>query len=336
MSASAKIAILGAGSWGATLARIFAIAGKQVCLYTRDSVKAEFINRQHEITKPIAVSIPESVRASSDLGEVLADARIVIFCCTSQSVRELANNVAPLIEKNSATPPIIVSAVKGLELETLYRMSEVIHEVIPGLEVCCLSGPNLAPEIVRGLPAASVIASADSKTAGIIQQELSISKFRLYTNNDMIGVELGGTLKNVIAIAAGGADGLKLGSNAKAALLTRGLAEMTRLAVSMGAKPLTLAGLAGMGDLLATCETTASRNYRLGNEFVKGKALTQIFAEIGAVVEGVPTARAVCELSKRLKIDMPIAQQVDEGLSGKTSAEGAIMTLMSRPLGSEQ
>src|ERR1700733_4857205 len=199
MSASAKIAILGAGSWGATLARIFAIAGKQVCLYTRDSVKAEFINRQHEITKPIAVSIPESVRASSDLGEVLADARIVIFCCTSQSVRELANNVAPLIEKNSATPPIIVSAVKGLELETLYRMSEVIHEVIPGLEVCCLSGPNLAPEIVRGLPAASVIASADSKTAGIIQQELSISKFRLYTNNDMIGVELGGTLKNVIA-----------------------------------------------------------------------------------------------------------------------------------------
>jgi glycerol-3-phosphate dehydrogenase (NAD(P)+) len=189
---------------------------------------------------------------------------------------------------------------------------------------------------VRGLPAASVIASANATTASAIQNELSIPKFRLYTNNDMIGVELGGTLKNVIAIAAGGADGLKLGSNAKAALLTRGLAEMTRLAVAMGAKPLTLAGLAGMGDLLATCETTTSRNYRLGNEFVKGKSLPDIFAEIGAVVEGVPTARAVCELSKRLKIDMPIAQQVDDGLSGKTSAEGAIMTLMSRPLGSEQ
>jgi glycerol-3-phosphate dehydrogenase (NAD(P)+) len=337
MSASAKIAILGAGSWGATLARIFAIAGKHVCLYTRDSVKAELINRQHEIAKPIAVTIPESVKASTDLGEVLSGARIVIFCCTSQSVRELANNVAPLIGQASASgPPIIVSAVKGLELETLYRMSEVIREVIEGIEVCCLSGPNLAVEIVRGLPAASVIASASAETAGIIQKELSISKFRLYTNNDLIGVELGGTLKNVIAIAAGGADGLKLGSNAKAALLTRGLAEMTRLAVSMGAKPLTLAGLAGMGDLLATCESTNSRNYRLGNEFVKGKTLSQIFAEIGAVVEGVPTARAVCELSKRLKIDMPIAQQVDDGLSGKTSAEGAIMTLMSRPLGSEQ
>ena len=335
MSAAAKIAILGAGSWGATLARIYALAGKNVCLYTRDAEKADFISRRHEITKPIPVSIPETVTAASDLEAVLSGAKIVIFCCTSQSVRELAESVAPLVQQ-AKTPPIMVSAVKGLELDTLYRMSEVIHDVIQGVEVCCLSGPNLAAEIIRGLPAASVIACANGETAAVIQKELSIPKFRLYTNTDMIGVELGGTLKNVIAIAAGGADGLKLGSNAKAALLTRGLAEMTRLAVARGAKPLTLSGLAGMGDLPATCDSLNSRNYRLGNEFVRGKPLIQIIEEIGAVVEGVPTARAVCELSKRLHIDLPIAQQVDDGLSGKTSAEGAIMTLMSRPLASEQ
>lgn len=334
----AKLAVLGAGSWGATLARTFGSAGRNIHLYTRDEDKAEFINSHHLITKPITVDIPENVVASSDLEAVVNDAKILVFCCTSQSVRELAQNVKDILASNQAKAkekPIIVSAVKGLELSTLYRMSEVILDVIPDVEVCCLSGPNLASEILRGLPAAAVIASANEKTAEAIQKELSISKFRLYTNSDMIGVEFGGTTKNVIAIAAGASDGLNLGANAKAALLTRGLAEMTRLAVAMGAKPLTLAGLAGIGDLLATCDGSASRNYRLGNLFVKGKGLEEIFSEIGAAIEGVPTARAICELSQRLNIDLPIATQVQAALSGKTSPEGAIMTLMSRPLASE-
>ncbi len=334
----AKIAILGAGSWGATLARTFAMAGKNVCLYTRDRAKADSINQLHQITKPIVVTIPREVTVVNELDKALAGARVVLLCCTSQSVRELVNQVHPHLKRKTSagSEAIIVSAVKGLELQSLYRMSEVIHEVMPDFAVCCLSGPNLAGEVVQGLPAASVISSTNEAAASIIQQELSISRFRLYTNRDIIGVELGGTLKNVIAIAAGAVDGLNLGSNAKAAILTRGLAEMTRLAVALGAKPLTLAGLAGMGDLFATCSGAASRNYRLGYEFVKGKPLPQVFYEIGAVVEGVPTARAVCELSKRLDLDLPIAKQVEDALSGKTSPEGAIMNLMSRPLGSEQ
>ncbi|MDR3614845.1 MAG: NAD(P)-dependent glycerol-3-phosphate dehydrogenase [Candidatus Obscuribacterales bacterium] len=337
MTEVAKLAVLGAGSWGATLARTFASAGRNVHLYTRDDDKAEFINSHHLITKPITVDIPENVLASSDLASVVEGARILVFCCTSQSVRELATKVQEILSGlEQKFKPIIVSAVKGLELSTLYRMSEVILDVIPDIDVCCLSGPNLASEILRGLPAAAVIASSNQATASIIQKELSISKFRLYTNADMIGVEFGGTTKNVIAIAAGASDGLNLGANAKAALLTRGLAEMTRLSVAMGAKPLTLAGLAGIGDLLATCDGAASRNYRLGNLFVKGKALEDIFAEIGAAIEGVPTAKAICELSQRLNIDLPIATQVQAALSGKTSPEGAIMTLMSRPLASEQ
>jgi glycerol-3-phosphate dehydrogenase (NAD(P)+) len=337
MTEVAKLAVLGAGSWGATLARTFASAGRNVHLYTRDEDKAEFINSHHLITKPITVDIPENVIASSDLASVVEGARILVFCCTSQSVRELATKVQEILSGlEQKFKPIIVSAVKGLELSTLYRMSEVILDVIPDIDVCCLSGPNLASEILRGLPAAAVIASSNQATASIIQKELSISKFRLYTNADIIGVEFGGTTKNVIAIAAGASDGLNLGANAKAALLTRGLAEMTRLSVAMGAKPLTLAGLAGIGDLLATCDGAASRNYRLGNLFVKGKALEDIFAEIGAAIEGVPTAKAICELSQRLNIDLPIATQVQAALSGKTSPEGAIMTLMSRPLASEQ
>jgi glycerol-3-phosphate dehydrogenase (NAD(P)+) len=331
-----KIAILGAGSWGATLARLFALAGKQIFLYTQDESKAAFINEKHEILKPIQVSIPENVRASSDLEAVLKDAMIVILCCTSQSTRELATKVAAVLKTwPKSERPILVSGVKGLELGTLSRMSEVVAEVIPDIDFCCLSGPNLAGEVLNGLPAAAVIAGKDARIAKKIQTELSISKFRLYTNDDLIGCEFGGTLKNVIAIAAGATDGLQLGSNAKAALLTRGLAEMTRLSINLGAKPLTLAGLAGMGDLLATCAGTASRNYRLGWEFAQGRTLEQISREIGAVVEGVTTARAVCELSEKLKIDLPIARQVDDVISGKTSPEQAIMTLMNRPLASE-
>ena len=331
-----KIAILGAGSWGATLARLFAHDDNYISLYTQDKSKADCINQTHRLHKPIEVDIPEHVTASNDLETVLKDAKIVILCCTSQSTRIVAGQIN---EQLRSVPkenwPILVSGVKGLELGTLLRMSEVVEQVIPGINICCLSGPNLAGEVLKGLPAAAVIACKDLTIAKQIQSALSITKFRLYTNDDLIGVEFGGTLKNVIAIAAGASDGLNLGSNAKAALLTRGLAEMTRISINLGARPLTLAGLAGMGDLLATCAGSASRNYRLGWEFARGRSLEDITTEIGAVVEGVTTARAVNELSERLKIDLPIARQVDDALRGKTSPERAIMTLMNRPLASE-
>jgi glycerol-3-phosphate dehydrogenase (NAD(P)+) len=229
----------------------------------------------------------------------------------------------------------IVSAVKGLELTTSKRMSGVVAEYVGDLPICSLSGPNLAGEILAGLPAASVVACKDAAVAATVQRMLSVANFRVYSNEDLIGVELGGTLKNVIAIAAGASDGLKLGCNAKSALLTRGLAEMTRLAVRMGAKPITLAGLAGMGDLVATCAGPASRNYRLGMELAQGKPQAEILQNLGAIAEGVTTAEAVCELSKQLGLELPIAEQVNATLKGKSTPKGAIMTLMGRPPSSE-
>jgi len=193
----------------------------------------------------------------------------------------------------------------------------------------------LADEVLGGLPTASVVASADINLARSLQSQLSAPKFRVYASDDPVGIELGGTLKNVIAIAAGACDGLSLGVNAKASLLTRGLAEITRLAVRLGAKPQTMAGLAGMGDLFATCSGPLSRNYRVGFELARGKALSLILEELGSVAEGVPTAEAVCELSKRLGLELPIAEQVESTLKGNSTPAGAIMALLSRPLASE-
>jgi glycerol-3-phosphate dehydrogenase (NAD(P)+) len=297
--------------------------------------------------KPRGFSIAAEVTLTCDLESCIDGASVIVFACTSQSVRPLAELVAPILARPSNGPrasighgqddrlPALVSAVKGLELITLMRMSEVLHEVLPSYPVAALSGPNLSEEILSGMPAASVVASSDLELARALQETLSASKFRVYANDDLVGCELGGTLKNIIAIAAGSCDGLGLGVNAKAALLTRGLAEMTRLAVRLGAKPTTLAGLAGMGDLFATCASPLSRNYRVGFELVRGKSLDQILSGLGAVAEGVTTAAAVCELSKRLGLELPIAEQVESTLKGNNTPAGAIMALLSRPLASE-
>jgi len=329
-----KISILGAGTWGATLAALFAGAGHDVHVWTQSEAKAAQINSEHRIEKPVAVKFPESVQATDRLGEATTDARIIVFCCPSQSVRSLAERVKTA-GTNADVAPVLLSAVKGLELSSLKRMSEVLGEVLPGLVVAALSGPNLAGEILAGLPAAAVIGCHNLDTAAWLQKVLTAPTLRLYSNADLIGVELGGTLKNIIAIAAGVSDGLKLGANAKAALLTRGLAEITRLAVKMGAKPLTMAGLAGLGDLLATAAGPASRNYILGMELAKGRRTEEILEGLKVAVEGVPTTEAVCELSQRLGLELPIAQQVEDTLKGRSSPEQAIMTLMGRPLSSE-
>jgi glycerol-3-phosphate dehydrogenase (NAD(P)+) len=208
-------------------------------------------------------------------------------------------------------------------------------EELPSAKISVLSGPNLAKEILLGLPAAAVIASEDLAVANFVQNLISVPRFRLYTNTDVVGVELGGSLKNVIAIAAGAADGFDLGANAKSALLTRGLAEIARLAVHLGARPTTLAGLAGMGDLLTTCSSSLSRNYNLGLQMAKGKSLKNIMQETGAIIEGVTTTEAACELSKKINVELPVASLVQAFLTGSLTPNQAITTLMNRPLISE-
>ncbi len=331
-----SVTILGAGSWGLTLAHLWCHSGRPVTVYCRNQAGALKLSTTRLMEKPRAHHIRSEVVITSSLAEALANTDLVVFACNSQSMRDLATASAQVIlASGSSNRPVLVSATKGLELGTQLRMSEVLSAVVPGCGVASLSGPNLADEVLSGLPTASVVASADFALARSLQSQLSAPKFRVYASDDPVGIELGGTLKNVIAIAAGACDGLSLGVNAKASLLTRGLAEITRLAVRLGAKPQTMAGLAGMGDLFATCSGPLSRNYRVGFELARGKALSLILEELGSVAEGVPAAEAVCELSKRLGLELPIAEQVESTLKGNSTPAGAIMALLSRPLASE-
>lgn len=341
-----KIAILGAGSWGATLANLFARNGKNVCLWSHTIDKAKQLQSERALDKPFRVEFSDNLAISADLSECVADAQVILFCCTAQTMREVAERVAQLVRvpvgsghavtsRATAGKPVLVSAAKGLELHTFKRMTEVLKDVMPDVPSCALSGPNLAKEVLLNLPSATVVACEDAAVANVVQQMLSVPAFRVYTNNDVAGVELGGALKNVVAIAAGAVDGLNLGGNAKAALITRGLAEISRLAVQMKARPTTLSGLSGMGDLVATCYSTLSRNYSLGFDMARGVSFHDAEHNAGAVVEGVTTTFAVCELSRKLGIQMPIAEQVGATLKGATTPKGAIMTLMTRPLSSE-
>ncbi len=335
-SKNESITIVGSGTWGMTLARLFSQAGKKVTLYTHDRLRADTLKKDRKVEKPLQIELPESLEVSGDLGKSLNSAAVVLICVTSQSMRVVCSDIhSHFMTADEEKRPVIVSAVKGLELSTLKRMSEVAEELLPGARICALSGPNLAAEILQGLPTAAVIASHDISIAANVQSLLSVPNFRIYSNSDITGVELGGTLKNVYAIAAGGSDGLKLGANAKAALLTRGLAEMTRVGVVMGAQPSTLAGLAGVGDLLATCAGPLSRNYRMGMELAQGKKVEDIQKEIGGVVEGLTTVTAVCELGQRIGIELPIAELVQKLIAGTIAPDKAIMALMARPLSSE-
>ncbi len=340
---NAQISIYGAGSWGLTLAWLLGNAGHDVVLFTRSFEKAQRLTYEFSVTEPVKVKLPASVKVTNSLKEATSAERLLILACTSQTVRELSLTINDELSKTVTTArtfadvngPVVVSAVKGLELGTLKRMSQVVEESIENVHVCSLSGPNLADEILMGMPAATVVSSFNEAVAACVQSVLTSKKFRVYTNTDIVGTELGGSLKNIIAIAAGVSDGLHLGANSKAALLTRGLAEMTRLSVALGGNAVTLAGLAGMGDLFATSAAVTSRNYRLGAAIASGSTVKEAQAALGVVAEGVTTTFAVCELAKRLNLDLPIASAVESMLLGKTTPEGAIMTLMSRPPVSE-
>lgn len=313
-----QIAIIGAGSWGTALAIVAARAGHNVNLWSRDPARIS--------------SIAANVNVTSDLNEALHDASMVLFAAPSHTARELLAAMSPLLPEAS----IIVSVSKGIEVETGKRISEVAKEVVgSAYPFVCLSGPSFAKEVVAGYPTAIVAASRDSAAARAVQNDLSFENLRIYTNSDVVGTEIGGSVKNVMAIAAGMSTGLGFGSNSVAALITRGLAEIMRLARREGAQLETLMGLAGLGDLVLTCTGSLSRNRFVGEELGKGKTLAEITAGMNEVAEGINTARAVKKLADRASLEMPITNEVNAVLYHSKPARDAVAELMSRPLREE-
>ena len=330
-----RISIIGAGSWGTALATALARAGRPIKLWAFEPEVVESIAARHEneIFLP-GVKLPPGIVPTNDLGDALRDAGIVLTVMPSHVCRGLFEQMMPHLRPDM----IFVSATKGIDTERLMRMSEIIRAAVtrqfePGL--CVLSGPSFAREVARGDPTAVVVASEDRSLAMRIQSEFSSTILRLYTSSDVAGVEMGGALKNVIAIAAGVIEGLGLGHNAMAALLTRGLAEMTRLACACGARRETMAGLAGVGDLALTCTGSLSRNRSVGIELGKGRKPADIISSMRMVAEGVKTTRATLALAERHHIDVPITRQVSRILEGEVSPRSAIRELMERSLKEE-
>jgi glycerol-3-phosphate dehydrogenase (NAD(P)+) len=328
-----RIAIIGAGSWGTALAVVAARAGHEVQLWSRNAEVIGSINESHVNSHYLkSVQIPPSVIATSELSSILDDAELVLFAAPSHAARQLFTAISPHLKEGA----IIVSLSKGIEIETGKRISEIVKEVAgTNQPFVCLSGPSFAREVVNGHPTAIVAASKDAAAARTVQNDLSFENLRIYTNQDVIGTEIGGSVKNVMAIAAGMATGLGFGANSVAALITRGLAEITRLARREGAQVETLMGLAGLGDLVLTCTGALSRNRFVGEELGKGKRLEEIIAELSEVAEGINTARAVKKLADRAGLEMPIVNEVNAVLYENRSALDAVSELMSRPLREE-
>ncbi len=331
-----RVAVVGAGSWGTALAIVAARAGHDVVIWSRNSAVVESINRDHLNSNYLMdVLMPAAIQATGDLAEAVSERELVVLAAPSHAMRELMATMSPSLR----AAMIIVSATKGIEVDTGKRMSQVVAEVVPEAarpRFVCLSGPSFAKEVVANHPTAVVAASADPEACRIVQQELSFDNLRLYTNDDVVGAELGGSVKNVMAIAAGMVAGLGFGSNSLAALITRGLAEMTRLAVHEGAKLETLMGLAGLGDLVLTCTGSLSRNRFVGQELGRGRSIAEIAAGMTEIAEGVKTAEAVKQLAKRLGVEMPITNEVHAVLYEGKSASDAVSALMTRPLRDER
>jgi glycerol-3-phosphate dehydrogenase (NAD(P)+) len=328
-----RIAIIGAGSWGTALAVVAARAGHSVGLWSRSPEVMSSINELHLNSRYLtSTSIPEAVSATGDLEVALNGASLVLLAAPSHAARELLTAMSPLLDQEA----IIVGVSKGIEIESGKRVSEIAKEVLTRSHpFVCLSGPSFAKEVVDGHPTAIVAASKDAAAARTVQSDLSFENLRIYTNTDVVGTELGGSVKNVMAIAAGMTSGLGFGSNSVAALITRGLAEITRLARREGAQVETLMGLAGLGDLVLTCTGSLSRNRFVGEELGKGRTLADITAELNEVAEGINTARAVKKLADRAGLEMPITNEVNAVLYDGKSACAAVAELMSRPLREE-
>ena len=319
-----KVTVLGAGSWGTTVASL-ASKHNETLLWARKTELADEINAQHTNESYLkGLPLPERLRATSDLAEAVAEADLLVVGVPTHGFRDVLQDAAPDVR-----PWIpVVSLSKGFETGSLLRMTEIIKEVLPGRPAAALSGPNIAREIMNGFAAAGVIATEDLSVAGELQQVLGRGVFRLYTNHDVVGCEVGGALKNVVAIAAGIAQGLGVGDNTRAAIITRGLAELTRLGVAMGGEPLTFAGLAGMGDTMVTCISPHSRNRHVGEELGKGRKLDEIMGEMTMVAEGVKAARLVLELAERHGVQMPIASHIHDVIEGKETPIDAFAGLL--------
>ncbi len=325
------IAVIGAGSWGTALSMALGGAGWRVSLWARRPQLAEAIARQGRNPEYLAdFGLPEDLQATADLAEAVADTKLVVVAVPSQGVRAVCLQLSETLREDQG----LVSASKGLERDTGKRLSEVIAECVGRSaddRIAVLSGPNLAPEVAAGDATVSVVASRDRQFAAEVQAAVSTPRFRVYTNPDVLGVELGGVLKNVIAIGAGISDGLGFGDNTKAALITRGLAEMTRLGVALGAQAATFGGLSGMGDLVVTCAGNKSRNYRVGFELAKGRGLDDVLREMAPqIVEGVETTGPALRLAEAHEVEMPIAAAVQQVLFAEVEPVDAVRSLMTR------
>lgn len=334
-----RIAVVGGGAWGTTLADLLARQGESVTMWAREPDVVESINREHvnALFLP-GCALALGVRASGELAEVVHGAEVVVSAGPSHAVRAVMSRAAAALRGGGGgARPLVVSVSKGLEPERLATMSCVLAEVLPpATPVAVLSGPSFAPEVYQRQPTAVVAAASDHAVAQRVQQVFSCGYFRVYSHTDVLGVELGGALKNVIALAAGILEGLGLGSNTRAALITRGLAEITRLGVALGADPLTFAGLAGLGDLVLTATGALSRNRSLGVELGRGKPLDEALAGRQTVAEGVNTARSAVALAERHGVELPISREVAKILfQGKPPRE-AVADLMERDLKAEQ
>jgi len=329
------IAIIGGGGWGTALAITLARIERDVRLWVYEPYLVETMIATHE--NPLylpSVRIPSAVRVSNRAEEVLAGVHIVILAVPSHVYRQVFSNMLPLLNGDM----FFVSATKGIENETLMRMSEVVADVAKARftpRIAAISGPTFAPEVARGEPTALVVASPDEQLRLFLQKELSVPRFRLYTNPDLIGVEISSAVKNIIAIAAGVVDGLGLGSNPIAALITRGLAEMTRLVVACGGRRETLSGLAGLGDLVLTSYGNLSRNRRLGVALGQGKDIADVLSSTRMVAEGVKTAKSTVALARKLNVEMPIAEKMYAVLYEGLKPQDAISDLMERKLKEE-
>ena len=324
-----RITVLGAGAWGTALALSLARRGShQLCLWSHSATLAEQLADAGENIRYLpGFTLPADIDVTADLPRAIFEADILVCVTPSQHLRSVITHIAPLLARNQ----IVLSASKGIEETTFLRMSQVVSAVTAN-PFAVLSGPSFAQEVAASMPTAVVTASADLLTAQTIQRDFTSSSLRVYTNDDVPGVELGGALKNVIALAAGVANGLNLGYNSAAALITRGIAEMTRLAVACGGRRQTLAGLSGVGDLVLTCTGSLSRNRAVGIELGRGRQLPEIIASLnGKVAEGVLSTAAALGLAARYAVEMPITEQMDAILHHNKSPKEAIRELMSRP-----
>ena len=326
-------AVIGAGAWGTALANVLATNGHSVALWAREPDVVDAVNESRENRRFLpGICVGERVRATGKMDEALGGAELVTYVAPSHALRDVSSSGFRFVQPGA----VLVVASKGIERETLAIMSDVVASAVPGHPVVALSGPSFAAEVGNGQPTAVVAASGDSTAAAKVQRALSSDVFRVYTHDDVMGVELGGALKNVMAVATGIAEGLGLGFNSRAALITRGLAEMTRLGVVLGASQATFAGLAGLGDLVLTCTGALSRNRALGMELGKGKTLDEALEGKDSVAEGVLNTISARALAEREGVDMPIVQAVHRILFESQPPRLAIAELMTRELRAEQ